>query len=28
MLVIILGSTLYICIWSYRLAKTVPSRDI
>ena len=28
MLVIILGSTLYICIWSYRLAKTVPARDV
>jgi len=28
MLIIILGSTLYISIWSFRLAKTVPSRDI
>jgi uncharacterized membrane protein len=28
MLVIILGSTLYISIWSFRLAKTVPSKDV
>ncbi|AGB01629.1 SdpI family protein [Methanoregula formicica] len=27
MLIVILGTTLYICIWSYRLAKTVPARD-
>ena len=28
MIVVILGTMLYVCLWSYRLAKAVPSRDI
>ncbi|HEX3002458.1 MAG TPA: SdpI family protein [Methanoregula sp.] len=28
MIVVILGTTLYVCLWSYRLAKTIPAQDV
>ena len=28
MLVVIFGTTMYVCVWSYRLAKSMPTRDL